>query len=155
MSEKICETCGRRLGVLSSECNGYNDPDGSECLRLGHERTLARADRYEAEFSACKALLIAAEARAEEAERRARGWTENAVRAGQLTAAVEREAASLRAALEWIGNDEATSALILRTVARDALAALPVEPARRQVTENANALGAPSARSTATPEEER
>jgi hypothetical protein len=83
MSE-VCEICARK----KDDGKGSDDTcereylglgtDDSRCYRLGYERTLARADRYEAEFAACKALLIAAEGRAEEAERRAREWKETA-----------------------------------------------------------------------------
>jgi chromosome segregation ATPase len=179
-----------------------------ECYRLGYEREKARAeekeqaldgasqrvaryadrltaaearaDRYEADprFSACKALLIAAEGRAEEAERRLadRGagldaLTEKMARVKEMAeslAAAEQRASEARAALErCIGAlDVALDGLcreekryrewvaIITNARAAAYAALPVEPARRQVTENANALGAPAARSPATPEEE-
>jgi chromosome segregation ATPase len=172
-----------------------------ECYRLGYEREKARAeekeqaldgasqrvaryadrltaaearaDRYEAEFSACKALLIAAEGRAEEAERRLadRGagldaLTEKMARVKEMAeslAAAEQRASEARAALELAREQcalterpPAKRLATLREILDLAIdrAALPVEPARRQVTENANALGAPAARSPATPEEE-
>jgi hypothetical protein len=96
------------------------DPLLRRQIEVAAEREQSRADRYQAEFAACKALLIAEQKRAERAE---------------------AERAEVRAALERIERNEPNGIAI---VAR-ALAALPVEPARRQVTENANALGAPAA----------
>jgi hypothetical protein len=68
MSE-FCEICGREKAtkVLSAgrqiaaraAVRGMTQDPDVECYRLGYERTLARADRYQAEFAACKALLIA------------------------------------------------------------------------------------------------
>jgi hypothetical protein len=161
MSE-VCEICERK----KDDGKGSDDTcereylglgtDDSRCYRLGYERALARADRYEAEFAACKALLIAAEGRAEEAERRAREWKETADKYtlkwdAELVrrAAAEQRASEVRAALEEMfeqfENFEYTTGTEAIQRARAALAALPVEPARRQVTENANALGAPAA----------
>jgi hypothetical protein len=183
MSE-LCEICGREFGDEPSQCFLRNDAAGlleeAECYCLGYEREQARADRSEAEFAACKALLTAEQKRAERAE---------AERAEALARAKEAEEAH-RALREIWGQscdhertilsqrDEArhragvaeqrasaARALAIEEAARAAeqaphpfsdsgyyaaqriraLAALPVEPARRQVTENANALGAPAA----------
>jgi hypothetical protein len=203
MSEPICEICGRTIG-LGEGCCAHGTPHvyewEEECYRLGYERekaraeealhccdvttdhwneALARADRYEAEFSACKALLIAEQKRAEraeagraEAQRDLRDFKrdcdrmlEDAYQGGKRAEARAEEA---RAALEqlatladnegWVFVTESDARYTARTIihrALRALAALPVEPARRQVTEHANALGAPAARSPATPEEDR
>jgi hypothetical protein len=141
MSE-VCEICGREKANCNVHppsflCDLAWSASRAEHFYTGYERTLARADRYEAEFSACKALLIAAQQRAERAE---------AERAAAEARAKEAEEAH-RALREIWGQscDHERTILAQRDEARAALAALPVEPARRQVTENANALGAPAA----------
>jgi hypothetical protein len=118
--------------------------------RSDHERTLARADRYEAEFSACKALLIAAQQRAERAE---------AERA-EARAALETYGLAAIVRLRGSGYEpwpEAAQAEVLRVLGRPppvsfppltmplsaARAALPVEPARLQVTEITQEAGTP------------
>jgi hypothetical protein len=123
----------------------------AECLRLGYERTLARADRYEAEFSACKALLIAAQQRGERAEAE-RAATEAETRknneqiqyACRRLAAAEQRASEARAALERAeegllahGAPYVPVGVIRSWVdeLRRALAALPVEPARPEQKE--------------------
>jgi hypothetical protein len=167
MSEPICEICGRPIG-LGEGCCAHGTPHvyewEEECYRIAYERTLARADRYEAEFSACKALLIAAQQRAEraeagraEAERKVLTLEQTTKGACDLYQAAEQRASEARALALREAADEVLRDLLapLHVIAARlrALAALPVEPARRQVTENANALGAPAARSPATPEE--
>jgi hypothetical protein len=145
-----------------------------DCYRLGYGRTLARADRYEAEFAACKALLIAEQKRAEraeaeraEAQRDLRDFKrdcdrmlEDAYQGGKRAEARASEALAALAAIDHCietthldmggkhryglrGSPEERRAAV--DLVKRALAALPVEPARRQVTENANALGAPAA----------
>jgi hypothetical protein len=169
----MSEVCGR------PDCDVCRGADYDEREAVGHwsalyEREQARADRYEAEFSACKALLIAEQKRRERAEaERAEATAEDdknldgaqrtvdALR-GQLSEAraalervqgcVVRAAHALALALKGDGIDgadltETTTGVSAGLVEVDAhitraLAALPVEPARRQVTENANALEA-------------
>jgi hypothetical protein len=160
----ICEVCGKEkwpdnaiLGgdALCSRTHPHGGTRGAAaCLFVGYERekaraeeterqlasckeswrvstlvvaeTEARADRYEAEFSACKALLIAAQQRAERAE------AERAEAQEFIRSVVEYD--------EYRDDDEDPLQILARIEARArevlrALAALPVEPARRQVTE--------------------
>jgi hypothetical protein len=141
MSE-ICVVCQRPVNqrpFYASE--DFICGSEEECYRLGYKREQARADRFEAEFSACKALLIAAEGRAEEAERRAREWNETAdkytlkwdaelvARAAAEQRASEARDLALREAAELCDETGPGYYPWLAQRIRD-LAALPVEPAR-------------------------
>jgi hypothetical protein len=163
MSE-LCEICGHhRLDCFAGGARAAKEI----CLRAGYERALARADRYEAEFSACKALLIAAQQRGEraeaeraEAERKVLTLEQTTRGACDMYQAAEQRASEARAlALEeaaqvataTCSQGECWPHAIMETLdceiaqAIRALAALPVEPARRQVTEITQEAGTPRA----------
>jgi hypothetical protein len=159
MSE-ICGVCGRPDAFYEAygdtcrtSIEGYTAEEEATCYRLGYQRTLARADRYEAEFSACKALLIAEQKRAEraeaeraEAEEHENSWAINAtdfaaIQNGRVAAA-EQKASEARALALEEAAEKALSFCPVNTTnhrcypveiaeAIRALAALPVEPARR------------------------
>jgi hypothetical protein len=140
------------------------DPLLRRQIEVAVEREQARADRYEAEFAACKALLIAEQKRAEraEAERAAaerdlrdfkrdcdrmlddayQGGKRAEQRASEARALAFRDAATIADNCQGSPNWDIAERLRGAAIA---LAALPVEPARLQVTDNANALGAPAA----------